>query len=715
MATELAGYVDHGSSLMNAQGYDSDAQCIGTPQQVENAKGEPRSPTRRMGLNDMIKRSQGANNLERWASASGQDQFDTPGASFGMHFVHTPPGSIKGRPAARHVKHAAESTGSRSTPSFNPSCANQRSGEQSTFAKSLPSLHVSHEELVPPNRGNAQSHTLSGSSGENLQNLVLGWTQYIDSNRNEYDAASSQSLPRPTPEIVISKIRQPTGYPSTHSETRTPYLGDLDLSHRGTEPNKASGPSSTDPSMSDRPRANRYGTRMPPQENIPSCDTSGISTIVGSESQKQAILHKRDVSSFYSRQSDEASGRASPAVCSLRIHAANVIERLPNIHGRMTGEVAFIEDRQGPVDEVVRSKFVDQLEAAKSECHQPHAEPNITDRMGSQRKVSPGWMTDGRRIGYGYNLVDNVEQSPPKDCGNDNPLSNESWDRQTPEPDAGVLHTHGMNGSVKQRSKQRSHLEAPTQPFTPDGDSKRTSSRYLPTKTPAGLNADPILTPSIWAKMKSHSVRHYRHAPLAADLAGEGMFPTHLHHAGSFCAQYGQSPAPTSVNYVEDTDGNFSSQRSRVSLSLGKQPQTSKNDEPKPGRNLCTPETSPVAGRRLSMDQTNRRPSVYFDPANERSADKLNGQPSRSRSGRWVLRFAKNRGSKKLSYMPSKKPSQGSWVPYECAPSGLERANSTRSDMAADLASEYQECIQMPGAFYGSRWASRTSLVVEAE
>lgn len=701
---------------MNAQGYDSDARCIGTPQRIENVKGSSKSPAfRRMGLNDIIERSRDCTNMESWASAGGQDRSETPSAGFGMHFIPTPPGSIRGISGARHVKHGIESTGARSTPASNTSLPNQRPGEQSSFAKSLPSLHVSQEELARPKRENLQPRTvLTGSSGENLQNLVVDWAQYMDADHNEYGAASSESLTRQTSDIMVSKRRQPTSSPRSQSEGNPPYLGGADLSYKITGPNIARGPPSANPSVSDLPRANRYGAPMISLENIGSWETSDISTIVGTESQKQAIIHKRDVSSFYSRQSDEALGTASPAVHSLRVHAANVLDHLPNIRGMMTGEYACIEDGRSPTDEVIKSKLVDQFEAANSKSFYTHSTPNSKNGMngmGSPRKVSSGWMTDGRRMGYGYSLVNDVDESPSKGDGNDNPLFNRGWDCQSPSPTTGTAHEAGMIGSVKQRNK----LEPQAQPVTPRAYSMRPDSRCSSTKLPIDLKGEPILTPSMWAKIKSHSVRGHGHAPLAADMTGEAMSPSNLHNAGSVYAQCNRSPTPATVDYVEDTDGRFLRRWSRGSLSLKQQPQTDKNDVLKSRRSSCTPETSPIADRRLSMDQADCRPSAYFDPSNERSADKLNGQPSRSRSGRWVLRFSRNRESKKRSYMPPKEPSEISPVQYEEWPPSVDRENSTRNDIAADLANDYQECIQMPGSFYGSGWASRTSLVVEAE
>lgn len=256
----------------------------------------------------------------------------------------------------------------------------------------------------------------------------------------------------------------------------------------------------------------------------------------------------------------------------------------------------------------------------------------------------------------------------------------------------------------------------------------RPDSQQSPVKqSPTNVKAEPVLTPSMWAKMKSHSVRGNRHAPLAVDLASEGMA---VGRVNSIRAQHIESPTsektPTSAKtpnsgssfYVEDVDETFLSRWAKISRSTRQQPQPEKYDNSTHGSDVCvrSPDASPLSERHFSMDQTNHQPSVYFDPSNDRSADRLNGEPSRSRSGRWVLKFSRNRESKRRSNLPPKELSDKSPVQYQDHPSsGLGRANSTRSDMAEELASAYQECIGMPGAFYGSRWASRTSLVVEAE
>ncbi|KAJ5968648.1 hypothetical protein N7501_004896 [Penicillium viridicatum] len=673
-------------SLMSARGYDSDAQCIGSPQHADHVRASPRSPAfRRMGLHDLIEYSRERNDLEMWAGANSHDQSDTPGTPFGMHYIPTPPGSLRGR--AAHPDSAAEGTGSQSVATFK----NEQSGEQNTFTKSFPSLHASREELAPPNQEHLRSREgfKCTSSGENLQNLVADWSQYMGTDRDDYRAASSTSLAREDPGITVSKTRQPTSSSSAHSGSRVPHLGDLDLSHRLAGTSMGSGPPSANPSMSELPRPNRYGPQMASQENFQFQERSGISKIGGSEPQKQATSHQRDSSSFYSRQSSNPS-RGASAVQSLRVHAANAMDSLPNIHAQMAAETGSFQNELKPVAEVPKSKFVEQLDAANWESPQVHGIFNGPNGAGPQRRVSPGWMTGGRRMGYGYSLVDNAEAHSPAVGGNGSPLPNGSRHRDTSGP--------------------------------------RSDSRQSPSnRSPTNATGEPVLTPTMWAKMKSHSVRDTRHAPLAADLAGGGMATDEAHRASSSRTQHIESPtsikSPTSAKtpssaksfYIEDVDETFLSRWAKVSRSTRKQPQPDMYHDSTHGRSVCTSDTSPLGERRFSMDQTNHH-SVYFDPSNGRSADKQNGEPSRSRSGRWIPKISRNRESKKRSNLPLKEPSEKSPVPYQERPSSdLGRANSTRSDMAEELASAYQECIGIPGAFYGSRWASRTSLVVEAE
>ncbi|CAG8306021.1 unnamed protein product [Penicillium salamii] len=673
---ELPVFADMGSSLMSARGYDSDAQCVGTPQHVGNVNQSPRTPTsRRMGLNNNVQGHREHNNMGYWNSPNLHAHPDSP-ASFGMSAPSTPQGSMEGLPHPSDAQHTARSTDNLSTTSLN----NQRSAEQNHFAKPLTSLHPSQEQLVPSNQVvNHRQGLYLGSSSENFQDLVGDWAQYMKSNAIGLPNASSESLSRQSPEIMMSKRRQHSSSPRTHPEAHVPYLGDLDLSHRLAGSPLASGSQSANPSITNPPHANRHGLRMVSSENVQSDMTSGSSTVVLPETPTRSMPQHRDVSSFYSRQSDETAGNASSAIHSLRVHAANAMDSLPNIKGRLFGEVGFVEDAPGVTGEVIKGKFDDHEQANTQSPQSPRALPTPTEGM---RKVSPGWMTGGRRVGYGYRMVDNADE-----------LTHHGVDDV---PTTGIVKHEDLGGNDGRRAVS----QPPVQPSIPyDNDPKN----------------DPVRTPSNWTKLKRNSVRDRSHAPLAVDLASKDMSPRGPHGARAILVQPQHSPTPASVEYVED-DGNFVGRWSRNSFSLRRRlSQLHKKDDSSPERELCTPDVSPTVNRRCSMDQTTRCPSVYFDPANERSADKVNGQPSRSRSGRWILRFSRNRDSRRRSSKPVKQPSPESSAEYECPSSGLGRPDSMMGDIAADLANEYQQCIQMPRAFYGSGWASRTSLIVEAE
>jgi hypothetical protein len=682
---------------MSTRGYDSDAQCIGSPQFVDHLKASPRTPrARRTGLHDLIERSRERNNSELQAEAEGCDQSNTREIPCGIYSIPAPPESLRLRVASRtNVNSATDGTGSQ------VSLRNERVDGHSTVTRS-PSVHASREALVPPHQYRSQEGFI-GSSRENLQNLMVDWAHYMETDPNDYRTGSSTSLARQPQDIMISKRRLSTSFPKTHSEARVPHFGDLDLSsHRLVATNMASGPASTNPSMIELPPANRYGLQMVSQENLQSSEKSGALTLVGIEPQKQDTYHQRDVSSFYSRESDNLSGGMSPAVQSLRLHSANAMDGLPSIQTQMVGETDIVQNGLEPGPEVFKSKFTEQLDQSPKS----HGMSSGTNGVGSQRKVSPGWMTGGRRMGYGYSLVDNAEEYPPTGEGSSIPYQNGGWHRDVTEPAPGKLARPGLSTATKHQIDQ-----APAgKPLTPEQEPRKVHSRR-----PSGFNTkgEAILTPTMWAKLKSQSMRANAHAPLAVDLAGEEVSTGKAHRAVH--VEHNGSPTSANVDYVADTDETFLGRWARPSRSASKRAQPAKNHIPTHDRNDYNPNTSPVVERRFSIDQTNRRPSAYFDPSNNRSADKLNKEPSRSRSGRWILRFSR-RESKRRSNVPPKEQSRESVVYHHgngaCS---LERADSTRSDWAEELASAYQECIHMPGAFHGSGWASRTSLVVEAE
>lgn len=697
--TGLAALEHMGSSLMSARGYDSDAQCIASPQHDNHIRASPKSPgIRRTGLHELIEHSREQNNSQVLSGAQDYCQSDSTGIPLGLHYIPTPPSSLRGRTDMTHNSPAAEGTAEQPVRLIRDEGLSQ----QNASSSSLPRIHINAEELAPPHRNRNREGIIAGSS-EILQDLVADWANYVGSNPNDFRTASSASLAAQDHGIMVSKRRQPTSSPRAHPEARVPHLGDLDLSHRLAGTSMGSAPPSNNPSMAELPRPNRYGRQMISQDNLKLYEGSGSLTITGNESQTQDLAHPRDASSFYSRQSSIASGNATPAVQSLRIRAPNAFNNLPNIHTQMGDKSPLSPNEVEPGTDVLRSKFVEQLDMARPRAAQACGIPDETNGGGPQRRVSPGWMTGGRRVGYGYDMVDNAEDhSPTKSLHRDDPGS---MSKSFPGHEANTSSTY------------RRDVVPLAQPITPDQGYKRSNSRSSPmTMIQVDTKGGPILTPTMWAKMRSHSIRRDGHVPLAENPTHEGVTPTKNYRVDPDKAQQNRSPTSPKVDYVEGTDETFLGRWVKASRSTSKRAQPAKDPDPRHVHHIYTPEIPPRDGRRFSMDQTNRPPSVYFDPSSNKSADKLNREPSRSRSGRWILRFSRNRDSKRRSNIVPKEPSQELAVQYqERAASGLERADSTRSDAAEELASAYQDCIEMPGAFYGSRWASRTSLVVDAE
>ncbi|KAJ5747709.1 uncharacterized protein N7511_009405 [Penicillium nucicola] len=691
---------------MSARGYDSDAQCIGTPQHLSPLNASPINPTfRRMGLNDIIERSREREDSELWAENGVQTHANGREPPFGMHFVPTPPGSLRGRPRVTRAK-PATATSSQSVPSLGDS----RSGQQNSFTKSLPSLHPS-QEIVPGQEHLRARDGVVGSSAENLQGLGADWLQYMGGSPQGYRTASSGSIYNPSQDLSVSKTRpQPSSHRTDH-EPRVPCLGDMGISQRLAGTALGSGQTSANTSASDVTHQNKYGSFMASQENVASSSKSEASTIVGLEAQKQAMLHKRDVSSFYSRQSSNPSGEASPAAQSLRARPTN-LRGIPVFYQDMLDKTHV--NKPYPRKESPKGKFGEHFRDSNMISVQDQSTPS---EIAGQRKVSPGWMTGGRRMGYGYSMVDNAEGEPRQVDGAGSPLPHGGWRNQTPEPTPGNIQMREMNASIQYQTGMTQSPGSGPPEQGPSG-SPSDNRRFFTPRSPDKALDEFISTPERWARIQGRSAQAYNSAPLPADLAADKMTVANPLGPIPIRDQQKEDFFRKGVDYVEDSEtflGRWT-KNSRGKEIVPRPLKINKGNSFKSEQRRSSQELPPPVQHRFSMDQTNRPQSVYFDSRDDGGTDQVEETPTRSRSGRWILRFSRNRESKRRSNLPPKEPSQNSSMEYDdSGRQELGRTNSTRSDMAEELASAYQECIAMPGAFYGSKWASRTSLVVEAE
>jgi hypothetical protein len=544
---------------------------------------------------------------------------------------------------------------------------------------------------------------------------MADWDQYMRGIPQGYRTASSGSVYNPSQEILVLKTRRQPSSGRTAHEARVPRLGDMNISQKVAGTAMGSGQTSANPSKLDLAYPYKFGVPLMSQENVLASANSEASIIVGVEAHKEAMLHKRDVSSFYSHQSENPSGEVSPSAQSLRPRPVNIRDNMPIIHQDLVDKASGFGNKQFMRNEPLRGRFVEQFGDSSVTLVQ---DQDVSGEMVGQRKVSPGWMTGGRRMGYGYTMVANAEGGGPHVDGAGIALPNGGWRQRTPEPTPGSIQTQEMTVSFQHGADmaKSTHLGSPEQaPSNISSDSRCYSTRQSSDKA---LD-EPLLTTDLWARIKSHSVRGHDHAPLAVHLAEDQMAAESSRGSVPVREQL-KVPAPSKgVDYIEDAEtflGRWK-KNSRNEMQLRPKPfKVNKANAFKSEERQSFQEGPPPVQRRFSMDQTNRPQSVYFDSRNVESADQLEETPTSSRSGRWILRFSRNREGKRRSEFHPGEPSQESSVQHQ--DSGhreLGRINSTRSDMAEELASAYQECIEMPGAFYGSKWASRTSLVVEAE
>lgn len=82
----------------------------------------------------------------------------------------------------------------------------------------------------------------------------------------------------------------------------------------------------------------------------------------------------------------------------------------------MNSHYAPIADHDADKAEAQKSRFAERFESARSLSSPAHGHNDADADLASPRKVSVGWMSGGRRLGYGYALVpaNDGADEPPK-------------------------------------------------------------------------------------------------------------------------------------------------------------------------------------------------------------------------------------------------------------------------------------------------------------
>ncbi|OKO95658.1 hypothetical protein PENSUB_11170 [Penicillium subrubescens] len=700
-ATQLAALSAYGSSLMSESRYDSDAHFISTPRRdlIDSPAHRAR---RRMELSDLIERSQEQRESERWAIGQGDDIPEPPESVYGLRFIPTPPGTIRSQRSLYPKVHHAVSFEGHQNHTMNS-------------ARSLPDMHLASQ------RGNG---SVAGPSpvnyirGGNDQNCSTD-SQSMDMSNQKHGATSPTSLSSQLPDLVVAKKRQRTDSGVFFMDGQPVHLEDMGISHRLASQSTSSTPVSCNPSIAELIHSNRYGIFMnTSHENMPKAQRSTTSITSGHNLQAP-IYHHQVGSSYYSEHPSSLLGNASPLRSpSLALNSEQYVVTVHGSKYNVAAEEANLQHARALASPAIGSKFREHCDSVIS--LNPHGKVESKEAPGVEapRKVSVGWMSGGRRVGYGYSPVPDEEAAQYEQHGHGHPNPQQAPGQKA---EAAMSDANLPGGHIRHNQVQKSDLVHAAGPSTPEPQSKTVNH---PANTPE-VNPTSLLSggdsnqtnnefpepPYLRAIMEGRHSREQDCGPVVSEKRS-----TRSLHAAKMppMTQSEHSHVPQSTNNMSQQSDTALQHCSRLSQSLNSNPQKPKN---KRGHRTGIPDS--VRQEKGQHVPSSEHTAVDIDPgylgiehdSNAEDAARLL-RPSNPRNANWVRRLSKHQVSKRQSNAHGQEVSQLSPGLYRNFGSGsLERADSTKSigTNVEELASMYQECLEMPGSFEGSRWASRTS------
>lgn len=431
-----------GSSLMSEKGYDSDAQCISTPKQQVPVIGHPNTASNTQPYMSSLRNAyQGKLNDRKDQQLSSE--------------------KIANLADEQHLGHGEISTSQLSLACPVPtspqphdsvldlSCVTHRVSSPLPNATNF----SVHNRAVEPSRPFSMSEK-SGSTAGNGRGITPPWSLNGGKNRfyatvarqglhvaNQPNVAqvsygrSSESLDGISSEIMFTKTRQQHSRESS-SELRSVHLGDMNIPQvLAPSTSTSSRILSENPSVDEDGQANVYSTRSFSDQyhdcvgqgraHTPSWGNNGLGSKPG---------HRRDASSFYSPKSSIASAEmptdfhfpgldarvnsplgSAQEVSTNDAPAASVADTLKHDPNKTADRIAMDSpntDSNEPdlQTDALKSKFVEQFGINKPVSFSRSLSNGSIDQQDlPPRKVSVGWMSGGRRLGYGYTLVSENE------------------------------------------------------------------------------------------------------------------------------------------------------------------------------------------------------------------------------------------------------------------------------------------------------------------
>ncbi|PYI06618.1 hypothetical protein BO78DRAFT_445249 [Aspergillus sclerotiicarbonarius CBS 121057] len=400
---------DIGSSLMSERGYDSDAQFISTPKQISHTRDHP---TRIVQETVSPLRQE----IEREASyeqSHGPESEAMTDAGLDRAVMEEPQPALRSRKQTSWATQSSASSafraddGSRRARVARPQrgggspVQNQRNGPYPQQGY-RPPLRMATPDTGMPRHGSGYSSPISP--------VPFPYT------------TSADSLVGPSQISVRKRRRQ---LPTATSDNCSIHLGDMNiptmLASCSTSPRILSPKQSFDENR----WATNAGTWNAPR---PSHDSSGSATGKVLFSQTGPRFRRAPVdqsSSCYSpKTSLSSTGIPSDSVDKRTQHQTTAKELAagpsvgfncsPNSFP-MDSYYTSVTDNYGDKAEVQKSKFTERFEPDRSVTPLSHGLHDTETDLVSPRKVSVGWMSGGRRLGYGYTLVpanDGADQPP---------------------------------------------------------------------------------------------------------------------------------------------------------------------------------------------------------------------------------------------------------------------------------------------------------------
>lgn len=671
-----------GSSLMSERAYDSDAQFVSTPKRSGRLIRSPSARlSRRLELSDLIERSLERDTSDPHLAPQNQDITSYPQSTSGVQFISTPTASTL--PLQRQGRL--------------PLLVNQPLGQPLTPlqaeyipegydmsmkpARSLPDLTMRGQQNSPSFPATPATITVPRSIEDSRS--LADWKKFLETNRQEHGTASFDTLPDPSTNILVKKNRQPSASIRSHTNPRSIHLDELGIPNRLASQATASGSMSCNASTPRLIHPNKYGFFVSPsQENIMPPQKPGPSAI----DSLAPIPGKRDFSSFYSPQSGSIASNRSQvgSLRSLNNHSLSNLQAKENVND----EANLVKSKFALENGAVQSKFREHCESHDSEQAPSHTPPNKTDKTCPPRKVSIGWMSEGRRVGYGY--------SPVLDEDEIAHIEGETYYPYRKPEAVFDLKTEAMPANMNMNTQTL--IDADDQDLSKGPLDSVEELIPEPNASMASNFSDinnGIMPPVSSSKMpfstSDYPTPHYLRAILGSktgrtkdassvqidgqdlkNLRAPNLAPTtHIEHC----------QVPKSSQYSNQANNSFTERWSRLSPSA-KQGVTVSGDNADDDRlEYCNPDDQYHIQEPCSLE------------------------PSKSRSEKWARRFTRRKESRRISNYPQQDSSQTSSDPYEdCMSDSLPPTT-----VAEDLASMYQDCVEMPGSFDGSRWASRKS------